>query len=895
MDLPIPLLPGQEVRLESDAESSPGLVSVKVDIADCEPAEVAGVVRFVVEHPQDYPYAGAQLDAVAQLTIDRSPEWLCALAEEILRGEAWQLGPELIKFLRLALASDDDPRTLEKLIAAELADRRLRDPLTRDSAALRSLVASRRAAHIPDGWVISETIMWAACNHDQRLLDAALPLVLQRDTPWQWQVALRLTHMLTDSAGTQPSPLSGSELNEVAPLELSRILSAQAPLLATRLGPVAETLAHELAYLYNPESQVAAFNIAVSRRARGRRMGRHNPMQSVSRIFGPDTGLLRLPQKESSGSIPFDGVGPSRRSLNAEHNDGPKISVIVPVRNGMPYIHGAITSILAQDYPNVEVIVIDGASTDGTAGFLESMRDNFDYFVSEPDSGQSQAINKGIAVASGDYIGWLNADDELLPGALSEIARVIKRTNADLVAGITVVERDGVVVMVTRTQMEPGTLAKDGLLDLFGKWFKGYYFYQPEVFIKRSTLERAGAYVEEDLYFTMDYDLWLRLADSGARVASCDWPVALFRQHPDQKTADLTATIGEQLMVWEKHRPDTRPLMRLCDLSEHIEVPYEVRKLRVLFHSTRFAKVFSPRIRRDLPEFMDRHGIDLIIPSMDGSVDDLEGIDVVVMPIHVRNEHLLISKWRRLGLEAPVVGWLWDNHHSHIAHSELLPHLDVVVPGHSMPQGPLQDLGGIWTEALPLCVSQWTMNEVDSFTDGWNPSETRSTTMMGGFVDYPSLGRRTKELVEVMKIPGFEDVVLIDEDHLLDSYFALPGQSRFDQWSAHQTSLVWPLHGDLSQRFFDALLAGQVPVVVDAPRDLQTLLEQDPELADHVVISESTTTESLSEARQQALETFTRYGSEGVRYRHVTGRAHTLEARLLSISAAVFGQERVSP
>jgi len=101
----------------------------------------------------------------------------------------------------------------------------------------------------------------------------------------------------------------------------------------------------------------------------------------------------------------------------------PKISIITPSFNQGEYVESTILSVLNQGYPNLEYIIIDGGSTDTTLSVIKKYQDRISYWVSEPDQGQSHAINKGLDIITGDVVGWLNSDDELYPGALFEIGK----------------------------------------------------------------------------------------------------------------------------------------------------------------------------------------------------------------------------------------------------------------------------------------------------------------------------------------------------------------------------------------------------------------------------------------------------------------------------------------
>lgn len=240
--------------------------------------------------------------------------------------------------------------------------------------------------------------------------------------------------------------------------------------------------------------------------------------------------LDELLARELATPGPLPSVMPSGRPW-------PLISIVTPTRNQGETIEATIRSVLEQGYPAVEHIVVDGASTDGTAAVLERYRDRLARVISEPDRGQSDAINKGMRLARGEIVGWLNSDDMLAPGALAAAAEALDRSGADVVSGVCLVHRGGALVRRHVTACGDGPLPLRELLDLERCWLDGQFFYQPEVLLTRRIWERAGGHVREDLYYSMDYELWLRLAEAGARLKVIGRPIALFREHPAQKTA----------------------------------------------------------------------------------------------------------------------------------------------------------------------------------------------------------------------------------------------------------------------------------------------------------------------------------------------------------------------
>jgi glycosyltransferase involved in cell wall biosynthesis len=227
----------------------------------------------------------------------------------------------------------------------------------------------------------------------------------------------------------------------------------------------------------------------------------------------------------------------------------PKISVVTPSFNQGRYIRETIESVLSQDYPNLEYIVIDGGSTDSTLTVIDDYVDRLDYFVSEKDKGQSHAINKGFSQATGDIFCWLNSDDQFAPNALWSMAIAFYTNNSDMVAGICEVHENGKLIHRHMTSCGDGKLPLDDILDLDNGWNAGQFFYQPEVFFTKELWERAGGYVREDYFYSMDYELWCRFAYAGANMSVIGTPIVNFRTHSEQKTADPDKFKSELIQV----------------------------------------------------------------------------------------------------------------------------------------------------------------------------------------------------------------------------------------------------------------------------------------------------------------------------------------------------------
>ena len=214
----------------------------------------------------------------------------------------------------------------------------------------------------------------------------------------------------------------------------------------------------------------------------------------------------------------------------------PRITIVTPTYNQGRYIEETILSVLRQNYPNLEYIIIDGGSTDETLAIIREYEHMLSYFVSEEDRGQSHAINKGFAKGTGEIMGWLNSDDQLEPGTLAAVAMAFGESDADMVAGICSLYESSQLTRQHITSCSDATLPLEDLLDLDKCWRKGKFFYQPEVFFTRDIFRRTGGKVNESLYFSMDYELWLRFAAERARIKVIGRSLARYRQHEDQKT-----------------------------------------------------------------------------------------------------------------------------------------------------------------------------------------------------------------------------------------------------------------------------------------------------------------------------------------------------------------------
>lgn len=217
----------------------------------------------------------------------------------------------------------------------------------------------------------------------------------------------------------------------------------------------------------------------------------------------------------------------------------PAICIVTPSFNQAAYIEQTIDSVLSQSYPNLQYIIIDGGSTDGSVEIIKKYSKHIHYWVSEPDAGQTDAINKGLARATGDVFNWLNSDDYLEAGALKIIGEAFEDPNLNVLIGRSRVFSGNKTLFETRgADIYPGNLAKTmgrARID------------QPETYFRKSCID-ALAPLNNNLHYLMDRDLWFRyLYQYGLEgVRRVDRILVNFRLHDASKTVAQQAGFNQE-------------------------------------------------------------------------------------------------------------------------------------------------------------------------------------------------------------------------------------------------------------------------------------------------------------------------------------------------------------
>ena len=224
------------------------------------------------------------------------------------------------------------------------------------------------------------------------------------------------------------------------------------------------------------------------------------------------------------------------------------VSIVTPSYNQAPFLEQTIQSVLEQDYPRIEYIVVDGGSTDNSVEVIQKYADRLAYWISEKDSGQAEAINKGFARANGEIVAWLNSDDYYLMHTISIVVQCFEQ-NPDVVmiyGDMFAVDANDQTINVLRYKQ----LSLEDLLcfQIIG---------QPSVFFRRSALEKVGR-LDPTFHFMLDHHLWIRLAKLG-RILHIPQVWSAARYHPQAKNRARAAEFGREafrVLDWAKKQSE---------------------------------------------------------------------------------------------------------------------------------------------------------------------------------------------------------------------------------------------------------------------------------------------------------------------------------------------------
>jgi glycosyltransferase involved in cell wall biosynthesis len=289
-------------------------------------------------------------------------------------------------------------------------------------------------------------------------------------------------------------------------------------------------------------------------------MAMHCP--KLSDLPQPPSGRTGWPWTEESQRLP--NCTPGRDAW-------PRISVITPSFNQGAFIEETIRSVLLQGYPNVEYLILDGGSTDGSVEIIKKYSSWLRYWVTQPDAGQSDAINRGLKLATGRFATWINSDDLLCKNAIADHAcRVGFDTNVVYIGSCVYVDENSRPLSLHQGKI----FSLEDLVHVREIWRSGGQIVQPEVLFPLE-LARSVGDLNPNNHFTMDYEFWGKLLLAGAKFQYTEIQFGMFREHPEQKTHDplritesLLKTAGELIKIADSFSNEKKTEL-LTDLDSY--------------------------------------------------------------------------------------------------------------------------------------------------------------------------------------------------------------------------------------------------------------------------------------------------------------------------------------
>jgi len=232
----------------------------------------------------------------------------------------------------------------------------------------------------------------------------------------------------------------------------------------------------------------------------------------------------------------------------------PKLTIITPSYNQAGFVERTLRSVLDQGYENLEYLVADGGSTDGSADIIRRYEDRLTWWVSEPDKGQTDALNKALARATGDVISFINSDDVYKPGAFDTAIAALESTDAKWVVGACRFEGDAGFTKEVWVPEQPRGPRHWWIL---GPWGVP----QPSTFWRREVFDELGPF-REDMHFGFDTEHNIRLVMHGWMPALIDDELAVRVLHEDAKSADKSQWDADFALLRELYLPMLSPRER---------------------------------------------------------------------------------------------------------------------------------------------------------------------------------------------------------------------------------------------------------------------------------------------------------------------------------------------
>ncbi len=497
--------------------------------------------------------------------------------------------------------------------------------------------------------------------------------------------------------------------------------------------------------------------------------------------------------------------------------------------------HESVLSILNQNAQGLQLLIV--GNTNRIAAKTRERMDRCEGVEVCFFPGNSECIDLIRDAAdniTGEYVGWFEAGEILGPGAPGSIFpnAAESREESDSAAFVF----DTAVFTRERISARSGAshlaeLSPDRLTRIEEDWLDhqflsdGWFLVTPDIFAEGVNLLPALAGPD-----ALQYALCFAIVSRQERVRHCA-KTGLYRPIPLQPveplhTREIFQQAGQRSLIVKESftSPGAERHLRTL-LGKH----FASDEPRITIMSSRLGKIFSPDTAREIREHFSALGYQANFVETINPDQIVPGQLILILVHQYGTEEQLIPMLAKRFPDCPLIGWFWDNHHQALGNVEIAQHFHACIAAHDFCREVLLSQRNVLLPSVPLCVTQWTAAEAKTLFAKHGHGD-RSRFLYGGFVRYATAVRRNGFVATLQKHLDTHALNLVEE-YNLSAYFALPTEERFAEWCRYRTSLCLPLFRDLSQRFFDALLCGQVPVVTDDIVDMSKVVRDHPGLA----------------------------------------------------------------
>ena len=561
-------------------------------------------------------------------------------------------------------------------------------------------------------------------------------------------------------------------------------------------------------------------------------------------------------------------------SLLPQGKKWPTITVVTPSFNQAEYIEETILSVIDREYDNLEYIVVDGLSSDRTGDILQQYHEQIDRIIIEPDRGQSDAINKGFNLGTGELMMWLNSDDMLFPGALYMLALTYLNQKCDLIAGICAVHRDSNIIAARKPKVRQQDFNVANLGNILHFWAKGHFFFQPETIFTRQLWQKVGGKLNTDLHYAMDHELWLRFANANAKLEVIDYPIALFRKHEGQKTADSLASLSELTKVVEPYSPQISP-DRTAIVTQKLSVFYQLSqpKIAIVYQEI---NDFSQQIEVELKTAFPKQEYYLFDWEAVKQIS-LNNFNLLILVVTSQTDTSVISWFNKIKYQGISVGWLWTRENDHYLNSLIVDTVDICIPKNKLLGRVVKNTHSFVFSSINICSLQWSKKQAEKVFDAIINNRLTGNNLNQAVVS-------EKDAKAVLR-PKNTEVFWLDEN-----YYKLTLEEKIARLSRHKVCVFAPKiqKNENYLAIFEALLCGLITIVASRISDIDELFSSADRKYLSLLFLNDGNHKQLSEAIEKAIFLFDRQGIAGRKKRHsfilnnhlLTNRLNSFFARL---------------